>query len=146
VQFKTPKRIGGLKEYCNKAHFQGVRLNRGADSYCNKEETRLEGPWSYGIRPAQLNKKGDKARKNLELLAMGPEKALEEGHVGLGRQYLDLVKATEMYTLRKAEAKDTAECRGVWVWGAPGTGKSHWARETYPNAFIKSQSKWWDGY
>jgi len=33
-----------------------------------------------------------------------------------------------------------------WHWGASGTGKSRGVRERYPNAFIKSNDKWWDGY
>lgn len=49
VQFKEQKRIGTLKKFCKKAHFTGVKWNNGADTYCNKEETRVEGPWTYGI-------------------------------------------------------------------------------------------------
>lgn len=59
---------------------------------------------------------------------MGPEKALEAGLVGLGKQYIDLVKATELYNLRKAEAASTDTCRGHYYWGPAGTGKSHTAR------------------
>lgn len=33
-----------------------------------------------------------------------------------------------------------------WHWGASGTGKSRGVRERYPEAFIKSNDKWWDGY
>ena len=47
-------------------------VNNGADDYCNKEETRVEGQWSFGQKPARLNKAGDKARLNRELLEMGP--------------------------------------------------------------------------
>jgi hypothetical protein len=44
------------------------------------------------------------------------------------------------------EAKDHTDVRGVWFYGAPGTGKSRKAREENPGLFLKQQNKWWDGY
>lgn len=34
----------------------------------------------------------------------------------------------------------------MWIYGPSGVGKSTYARATYPNAFHKTQGKWWDGY
>lgn len=36
--------------------------------------------------------------------------------------------------------------RGIWIHGEPGAGKSLFAHTMFPDAFIKSQNKWWDGY
>lgn len=38
-------------------------------------------------------------------------------------------------------------CRGLWLFGEPGSGKSYWARAYNPGStYIKLQSKWWDNY
>lgn len=35
----------------------------------------------------------------------------------------------------------------LWLWGAPGTGKTRWAWEHYPDLYVKDAgNKWWDGY
>lgn len=146
LHYTAKRTLVSLKTHCKHSHFQPVVINNGADAYCNKEETRQQGPWHFGIRPARNNVKGDKKRRTEELLQKGPEKALEEGDVSLGRQYLDLVAATSMYKLRKQEALAADGVRGQWLYGPPGTGKSHTARERFPDAYIKAQNKWWDGY
>jgi len=52
IAFPKPgKRITGLKKFCDKAHFEPVKVDNGIDAYCMKEETRLEGPWEFGVRP-----------------------------------------------------------------------------------------------
>ena len=74
-----------------------MKVNNGADDYCNKEDTRLEGPWTHGIKPARLNKKGDLARRNLELVEMGPEKAVEDGIISI-INYPKVKSAIDLYS------------------------------------------------
>lgn len=56
------------------------------------------------------------------------------------------VKALLSYQLAGKIATQTETTRGLWFYGPPGTGKSHSARSLYPEHFLKSQSKWFDGY
>lgn len=44
---------------CSKSHFELVKVNNGADDYCLKEDTRVEGPWEFGKKPHKRNSKTD---------------------------------------------------------------------------------------
>jgi len=84
---KAKARLSALKKVCKHSHFEIVKKDNGASTYCQKEETRIEGPWTFGILPARVDKKGDRARHNMELVTMGPAKALEEGLIAV-KDYL----------------------------------------------------------
>jgi len=50
------------------------------------------------------------------------------------------------YSLAISSPYTHPQCRGYWFIGPPGVGKSYKARELFPNAYLKSQNKWFDGY
>lgn len=146
VQYKDKKRLGTLKKQCSKSNFTGINLNNGADNYCNKEDTRVEGPWTFGIRPAKLNKTGDLARRNKELIEMGAKRAIDEGHVKI-EKLKSLMQSLDAYTLLSPPiAAIEGPLQHEWHWGVSGSGKSHNTRTKYPDAYLKGRNVWWDGY
>lgn len=59
LNFAEPTRVSALKKYCSRSHFEEVKVNNGAHTYCMKEETRVDGPWEFGTKPVQRNSKQD---------------------------------------------------------------------------------------
>ncbi len=98
VQTKDQKRIGFFKAICSKSHFEFVKYNNGADDYCNKAETRIEGPFTFGVKPARRNKKGDVKRRNEQILELGVTKAVEEGLVPIA-SYRSVKQSVDLYRL-----------------------------------------------
>jgi len=75
LNFSQKVRMAHLKKHCKQSHFEIVKQNNGADKYCNKDDTRIEGPWSFGILPAKRNVKGDLKRRNADIENMGAVEA-----------------------------------------------------------------------
>lgn len=145
VNFSKPHRLAALKKICSKSHFTPVSRDNGASDYCLKEETRVAGPLELGIKPARKNVAGETAERNKRILELGVEECVAQGLVHM-KEYLKLKQCVDAYRLNTAPAQDHDDVRGVWFWGPPGTGKSREARRRYPEAYLKSQNKWWDGY
>lgn len=62
-----------MKKLDPRVHWEPIKINNGADDYCLKEDTRQEGPWEFGIKPARRNHKGDVKARNEAILKYGPE-------------------------------------------------------------------------
>lgn len=139
VNYEKPKRIAALLKLDPKIHAEKVVVNNGADTYCMKEETRVEGPFEFGKKPVKRNCKADwsevwrlasageidKIPSPIKVIHYNKLKAIAKDHI-------------------KAEDKD--HLRGIWIYGAAGTGKSRWVREHCKDLYDKNANKWWDGY
>jgi hypothetical protein len=122
------------------AHFEPVKKENGASKYCLKEETRKEGPWEFGKKPLNPADKVDWE----EVRQKAKEGKLDEIEAGLYVRYYNSLKKIEKdHMTVRGEADD---CKGIWIWGESGAGKSRYARDNYPEAYKKLANKWWDGY
>lgn len=48
-----------MKKYDKRAHWEPVKVDNGADRYCMKEDTRVDGPWEFGVKPVRRAVKAD---------------------------------------------------------------------------------------
>lgn len=139
VNFKQPQKIGRITKHDKTIHAEKIKVNNGADTYCMKTETRVDGPIELGIKPVRVNNKTD--WEQVWKLAANGE--------------LDKIPASIRvihYAKLKAIAKDNIKfsdadhLRGIWIYGPAGAGKSRWVRENCKPLYPKLCNKWWDGY
>ncbi|UNI72387.1 MAG: replication associated protein [Chaetfec virus UA24_7381] len=147
ISFKQKKRLTWIKKNIHgTAHWEpakGTAVQNKA--YCTKADSRISGPWEFGELVTQGQTAG--LQQACEMVkARATDESIAEALPGVYvRHYRGLQE------LRRA-LKITPEQRTwlpeLWVLvGASGTGKSRWARETFPDAFWKSPGTgWWDGY
>lgn len=93
-----------------------MKRDNGASDYCLKEDTRLEGPWEFGVKPARKNVRGETAERNARILEIGPEKCVNEGLIHI-KEYLKLKQCVDAYKINTTDIKDSEDVRGEWYWG-----------------------------
>ncbi len=144
VEFEQAKRLSAVKKISPRAHWE-IRAGtpKQAAQYANKPETRVAGPWTDGESGPGKGSRTDLESVGRESISGIPIKAITEQNPGLFMQYGRGMRDLAMTTQGKYDHDDV---RGIWYWGGPGTGKSRKAREQYPDAYLKAQNKWFDGY
>lgn len=130
-------------------HWQGLAVwSKGLSSeaaiervtkYCQKDETRLDGPFENGTRPFKRNSKTDWD----QIRSYAKEGRFEEIPSNV---YITCYSSLKKIHAEFGQPIGTPDVRGVWIYGPPGVGKSHYAIHHYPEAYRKAQNKWFDGY
>jgi hypothetical protein len=141
VNFDEPQRMSKLKKVDNRMHIVPVYKNNGADTYCMKEDTRVDGPYQFGEIPIQRNKKTDWEK----VWELAKQNKIDEIPANIRVSH---------YTKLKQIAKDHMipedkdHLRGIWIYGPKGAGKSRYVRDRVPKELLypKLCNKWWDGY
>lgn len=148
LELSKPSRMGPVKEILknSKAHLEPRKGTREqARDYCRKEESRVDGPWEWG----DFGKTRQGGRCDLDAV----HEALKEGktEVDIADQFFATWtrnwKSFERYRLLTAQNR-TTKTKGMFVYGKPGTGKTTWVLENYPDAYYHSSTmgNWYDGY
>lgn len=139
LHFKLSTWFSSLKKLHSKVHFVNVQKDNGADLYCMKEESRVEGPFEFGDKPIKRNSKTDWDSVFLNAKRGNFDNIPSDIKV---RCYSNLKKIEKDHIV----CRDSKDLRGVWIYGPAGSGKSRLAREQYPESYFKLANKWWDGY
>lgn len=144
VYFTSVKRMSALKKINPKAHWEKRRGNhQQAKDYCSKEDTRVEGPFEFGVEPAQ-GKRNDIEDLFDAVIAGAKDKELQADHTVAYVKYYKAVDRIRANLLTPRKDKPQV----YWYYGATGTGKTRKAFDENPDAYFKDMSngKWWDGY
>ena len=143
VNFAKPARPTRITKVDKHLYVGYVEVNNGADTYCLKKETRVEGPWEFGIRPVKVNSKVD--------WEMVWNKA-KEGKFEEIPASVRVIHYSKLKLINKDYLKfnDKDNVRGIWIWGSSGSGKSRYVRDfclkNNVRLYPKLCNKWWDGY
>lgn len=118
-----------------------------ADADCNYKYCTKGGDFEeHGERPMSKKAQGKAEKRRWE---EAWECAMNDDMEGIDadiriRCYNTLKKIKKDLSMN-TKKPDTTE-QNFWYWGKSGTGKSRKARTDFPDCFLKSCNKWWDGY
>lgn len=139
IAFFKPQRINSVIKALPGCHIEIAQGNEQQNfDYCSKQGDYEE----FGRRSIQ-GKRSDLDTAIDLLKEGGIKRVIEE----CPREYVKFHRGLEQLEYRLNNTPyEHPDVRGIWIHGPPGTGKSHTAREAYPDAYLKAQNKWWDGY
>jgi len=145
VAFKNRKTLIQVKKLVPRAHWEGKSAKstylQCAD-YCKKDGDFVE----EGVCPSTPQAIGGQATqdkwKTIRDLAMAGKLEELDPKVFVAH-YKSLTQIATDYAKRAADLEDVC---GIWCYGPPGSGKSHYARSLSQEYYIKPANKWWDGF
>lgn len=144
VVFKSQKTKTAVIKALPGCHVSVCRDVDASIAYCKKSGDFKEfGEYKSRTRNA-LDQTARRAERNKILCSRPIKELVDSGLIALSQASV-IEKCRNVYFAAQTPYKHPTE-RGLWFYGPPRTGKTRTARETYPDAYIKAQNKWFDGY
>lgn len=143
VIFEKTKRLSGVKKMLPRAHWENALGSTSENvRYCSKQGDVTE----IGAQPSDDGSAGGacEIQRWEAARTAAREGRLDDIPADIYMRYYRTCK--EIAKDHMQMPSDVEDVTGVWITGAPGVGKSHLARELFPDAYMKMQNKWWDGY
>lgn len=142
VHYKNKVRLTQVKSDFPRAH---IEVRRGtvkeAVDYCKKENNWAD----FGTMPVDgPTKQKRNFARIIEMAKQGRLAEIEKTDPGAYVQYYSTIKRIAQDNPIKHPPLDALT--NFWYIGEPGTGKSRYARERYPDLYLHLPNKWWDGY
>lgn len=151
ICFVNAQRLGTVKSKLPGCHLEIMRGKvEHSEAYCKKDKAVEEGRWfEAGEAPKTQEEKGaGEKRRWAEAIASakaGRLDEIEDNFPDIYMKYYGTINRIRGDEMKRTKYADTTE-KHLWLYGPAGTGKSRWARQTYPNAYLKMCNRWWDGY
>ncbi len=140
VRFKwCANALGG---HCHLEARRGTRQQ--ARDYCMKLETRVRGPWEYGLwKPGGQGARADLLEVSDMVCAGG---TLQDVSKEFPIQFIKYHRGITKLISLNIEVRTVAPTI-VLCFGKTGTGKTRWAYDSYPNLYRKPcDTRWFDSY
>ena len=143
VVFVKNHRLSACKKLFPRAHWEKARgTSAQCIAYCKKLDTAQGWPTERGIAPQTQGIGNQKRWSNIKELAETGDLDLLVEAAGIQHYRLCKQLVSEYGPL----PPDLDSVCGLWIYGAPGTGKTTCVNTAFPDRYRKTLNKWWDGY
>jgi len=146
IYFRNQRSFNSVKELIPRAHLEHARNISASITYCKKDGNYEEHGDMPSARRSSEEIAAEKLARSKRLIdpSIPLMHLIETGE--LSPYCVNSIKKARMVLMQDQDQYTHTDVRGLWYVGPPGTGKSRQARELYPEAYIKPQNKWFDGY